>query len=102
MDIADKIRQIIRDTMCEEYIGDFTVEVDGDYYNLLLDLNQWRAPLSLAYQGTEEGFLNYLTKEFKTRQLGRATYFTGIQTSPGEGNQYIVVDYGNWKWGKKN
>ena len=57
MDIIDKIEELIRKTMCVEYVSDLTLEIDGDEYNLLLDLNQWRAPLSIAYQGTEDGFL---------------------------------------------
>lgn len=95
MDIIDKIEELVRKTMCVEYVSDLTLEIDGDEYNLLLDLNQWRAPLSIAYQGTEDGFLKYLEKEFQSRQLQKTKYFKGIQTTPGIGNQYIIFDYGN-------
>jgi hypothetical protein len=40
MDIIDKIEELIRKTMCVEYVSDLTLEIDGDEYNLLLDLNQ--------------------------------------------------------------
>lgn len=97
MDLLDKINKIIQETMCVEYVSDYTVEIDGNQYTLLMDLNQWRAPLGLSYQGDEDGFLKFLTKEFKSRQLNSVKYFKGIQTTPGVGNQYIVFDYGNRK-----
>ncbi len=111
MDLIDKIYNLINEVMCAEYTAGMTLEINGaevdkcnlcpqnteDEYVLLLDLNQWRAPLSLAYQGTEEGFLNFLRKEFRSRQLDKTQYYTGIQTTPGDGTEFIIFDYGSRK-----
>lgn len=95
MDITDKIRELIYDISGECYLGGLTVVTDDDEYCLKLDLNQWRAPLCITYQcHTEEEFLEFLAKDFKTRDWGRVTYYTGEQLSPGIGNQFIVFDYG--------
>lgn len=96
MDITDTIRQLIFDISGECYLGGITVTVDDDEYCLKLDLNQWQAPLYITCQcSSDEEFLSFLRKEFKTRDWGRVTYYTGEQESPGMGNQFIVFDYGN-------
>lgn len=116
MDLLDKIQDLIRETMSAEYVSGMKVEINGvsidkcsscpqnfeDEYNLYLDLNQWRAPLILSYQGTQDGFLQYLKREFKSRQLTRTRYYTGIQTDPGLGNQFIIFDYGPGEGSCKN
>ena len=94
-DITDKIRQLIYEVSGEYYLKDITLKVDNDEWCLELELNQWQAPLSITYQcQTETEFLKFLRKEFGTRDWGRVTYYTGEQTSPGIGNQFIVFDYG--------
>jgi hypothetical protein len=96
MDIADKIQQTIECALCTKYVSGFTLEIDDDdIWCLKLNLNQSDAPLSLTYEGDESGFLNFLEKELKSRQIDRVHYFTGEQTTPGTDPQYIIYEYGN-------
>jgi hypothetical protein len=75
--------------------------IDDDEWAFSLSLNQPDAPLTLVYQGDESGFLNFLEKELRSRQLDRTRYYTGEQTSTGNQNEYMIFDYvigeRNWK-----
>ena len=41
-------------------------------------------------------------KELRNRQLDRTKYYSGEMTTPGEGNQYIVLEYGDREWSKED
>lgn len=93
MEIADKIYDIINSALEVEYISDFTLEIDEDEWKLSLDLNQKEASLTIIYQGTENGFYDFLYKELRSRQLDRTRYFTGEMTDPAVENNYVIFDY---------
>lgn len=67
--LANEILDIIDETIEGEYIGKLEVIIDNDWYTLNLFMNMHNAPLVLAYQGTEEGFKNYIKDEIKKRRL---------------------------------
>lgn len=91
--LNDKILKTIREALCSEYVGGFDILIDEDSYTLKLDLNQHEAPLYFSYQGTEEGFLNFLYKDLQTRQIDRTKYYKGVQTDPGnDAFSYIILD----------
>ena len=102
MELVDKVYEIIEKAMCAYYTGDFTLTIDGNQWKLSLDLNQWKAPLVLVYEGDEEGFFEFLEKELRNRQLDRTKYYSGEMTTPGEGNQYIVLAHGDREWSKED
>lgn len=67
--LANEILDIIDKTIEGEYVGKLEVIVDDDWYTLNLFMNMHNAPLVMAYQGTEEGFKNYIREEIKRRKL---------------------------------
>ena len=96
MALEDRIQQTIDDTMCTQYIGGFILEIEDDtLWTLRLNLNQSEAPLSLSYEGDEDGFFRFLEKELRSRQLDRVKYYSGEQTTPGVDNHHIIYEYGN-------
>jgi hypothetical protein len=96
MALEDRIQQTIDGAMCTQYIGGFTLEIEDDtLWTLRLNLNQSEAPLSLSYEGDEDGFFRFLEKELRSRQLDRVKYYSGEQTTPGVDNHYIIYEYGN-------
>lgn len=100
--IADKIYEIIEKVTNAHYTSDFTLTIDDDEWAFSLSLNQPDAPLNLMYQGDEYGFLKFLERELRSRQLDRTRYYTGEQTTPGNGNEYIIFDYVIRKGNRKN
>lgn len=91
--LKEKVLDVIREALCSEYIGRLDIVVDEDSYTLKLFLNQPEAPLYFSYQGTEEGFLNYLLKDLQQRQIDRTKYYKGVQTDPGNDDiEYIVIE----------
>lgn len=82
--LKDRVLQVINNALkhwC--YTGKYDVECNDDHYVLKLYLNQPEAPLYLNYWGTEDGFLKFIDKEIRTRRLPEVTYYTAIQTDPG-------------------
>ena len=90
--LAQQILDIIDETICGQYIGKLEVITDdfkcdykccekinpdcttcdkytGNWYTLNLFMNMHNAPLVLAYQGTEDGFKEYIKEEIKKRRL---------------------------------
>ena len=67
--LANEILNIIDETIQGEYVGKLEVIVDDDWYTLNLFMNMHNAPLVMGYQGTEEGFKNYIREEIKRRKL---------------------------------
>ena len=89
--LEDKIRNVIKEALCSEYIGNLDILHDEDSYTLKLDLNQHEAPMYFSYQGSEEGFLDYLLRDLRQRQIDRAKYYKGIMTDTGNDDIYYIV-----------
>lgn len=95
-DIEIAIREIIRRVYCSDYCGRLKVktikkccpsnnycedDVDCEDYGfeLLIYLNKDERPLSLAFDGSLENFLIYITKELRSRRLHYTEYYYGYQ-----------------------
>lgn len=89
--LEDKVRDVIKEALEAEYIGNLNIVQDEDSYTLKLDLNQHEAPMYFSYQGTEEGFLNYLFKDLSQRQINRAKYYKGVMVDTGNNDQYYII-----------
>lgn len=87
-DLECKVLKTIDDALQTKYIGGFSVEHDGNLYTLKLELNHPEAPLYFSFEGDEESFINYLTKDLQKRQLDKVKYYKCIQTDPG--NNIII------------
>lgn len=89
--LEDKVRDVIKEALESEYIGNLSIVQDEDSYTLKLDLNQHEAPMYFSYQGTEDKFLEYLSKDLRQRQIDRAKYYKGIMVDTGNDDQYYIV-----------
>ena len=79
-DIEEKTLQVIETATESKYTSSFKVEVDEDSYVLKMAMTQFLSPFVLSYQGTEEGFLKFIDREFRQRQLEEVSYFIGMRT----------------------
>lgn len=77
--LEEEIKAIIEEEMECKYVGWMKVNVDGDYYELLLHRNQEQAPFHLGYQGTEEEFKKFIKEEFHFRKGNDTRYWTAIR-----------------------
>lgn len=76
--LKKKIVELIEEVTCSKYIGTLDLIVNCDLYILRLGLNcKDAAPISFGYQGSEEGFLAYLRREFRKRKLQNVEYTKG-------------------------
>lgn len=76
-DLEHRVRELINRVTNSKYISPLRVTKDGDLYTLRLGLNCKEAnPISMGFQGNEEGFLLYLEKEFSKRKLQDVRYNT--------------------------
>lgn len=67
------VRAIIVELYNKEFVGDLAIECVGEYYKVGLHLNKSNRPLIIAGEFKTEGeFLDYLTKELRSRQLHTA------------------------------
>lgn len=55
--LEDKIRNVIREALCSEYIGNLDILHDEDSYTLKLDLNQHEAPMYFLIKEVKMVFL---------------------------------------------
>lgn len=55
--LEDKIRNVIREALCSEYIGNLDILHDEDSYTLKLDLNQHEAPMYFLIKEVKKVFL---------------------------------------------
>lgn len=68
--LEDKVREILNIESNAKYISALEVKQIGDMYILTLGLsNKDARPLSIGFQGSEEGFLKFLQQEFRKRRL---------------------------------
>lgn len=88
--IEQDIKNIIDEISCGKYIGKLKViqepvpESDGTIWMLLLYLDMEITPMILAYEGTEEQFKDFITKELKSRKLHSVHFWKTLQEFPGE------------------
>lgn len=74
-ELEKKIRELIDSVTCSKYVSPLEVEEDNGMYVLRLSLNcKDAAPISFIYNGDEEGFFEFLRKEFKRRRLQEVMY----------------------------
>ena len=83
-ELEQAILELIRNIYCKEYIGRIKVieTIDnGDHlgYRLELGLNKDERPLSIAGEGSDNEFLQFIEKELRNRGLDSIEYFTAIQ-----------------------
>ena len=77
--MIDEIRDLFYQVTCTKYIGNLDLDVIEDcndrIYTLKMGLNcSDVSPIVLGFQGNEEEFMNYLSKEFRKRRLHEVEY----------------------------
>lgn len=77
--LEEEVLNIINEEIGGKYIGKMKVVVDGDWYELLMHMNQEQAPLHLGYQGTEEEFKQFIKDEIHYRKRNDVKFWKGIQ-----------------------
>lgn len=79
MNIETQIRNIIEKTMQCKYVGKIKVEVEdlpgGVFRTLFLYLDTDHSPIIMGIQGTEKEFLDFISKEIKTRTLNYISFY---------------------------
>lgn len=86
-----RVRELINQVTNSQYISPLDIKEEDGIYTLRLGLNcKDAAPISFGYQGNEEGFLNFLEKEFRKRKLQNITYTTGALIN-GDSNLYYPI-----------
>lgn len=77
-ELKKKIYELINRVTNSVYTSTLDVRYEDGVYILRLDLNcKDAAPISLGYQGDEDGFLLYLENEFRKRKLQNTRYTKG-------------------------
>lgn len=70
--LEDKIRKMINELSNDIYIAPLKVKFEAGIWSLKVGVNGKEvSQLSLGFQGSEEDFLKFLTKELKKRQIHR-------------------------------
>lgn len=95
--LKDKIRELINQVTCSKYIGELDLIIETEcncsYFILKLGLNcKDASPISFGYQGDEEGFLNYLKKEFRKRKLQNLQYTQSKLINSDSNNYYPIIE----------
>lgn len=68
--LEDRIRELINKVTDSIYISSLEVIRNDDIYVLKMGLNcKDASPISIGYQGNEEGFMEFLCSEFQKRKL---------------------------------
>lgn len=67
--LEKEILNIINEATDSEYIGKLKVVVDDDSYTLGLYLNLEMSPMVFSYQGSEQGFKDFIREEMKSKKL---------------------------------
>lgn len=91
--LEDRIRNMICNITNSKYISALDVTYNNGIYVLTLGLsNRDAKPLSLGFQGTEEGFIKYLESEFKKRRLQEVQWNT-VKIINGESpSHYPIIE----------
>ncbi len=88
-----RIRELINHITNSEYISPLDVSYENGMYTLRLGLNCRDAtPISLSYQGDEEGFIMFLEKEFKKRKLQNISYTTGTLVNGNSNMWHPIIE----------
>lgn len=80
--LEQEILDIINEEVKGKYLGQLKVVIDGDYYVLLLHLNQEQAPMHLGCPGPEEEFKKFIREEMRRRKLHLVRRWQGYMTLP--------------------
>lgn len=96
--LGNQILDIIEEVTCCEYIGKLEVITDDgnvpdcskcsnkEYipknYTLNLYLNMYMSPMVFYYEGTEEGFKEFIREEIKRRKLEKVLRYEVIRELP--------------------
>lgn len=88
-ELEKKVLELINTVTGSIYISTLKVIVDDDAYILKLTLNQEQSPMLFYYQGNESGFLKYLEKDLRSRQIERAHYYKLLKV--GEDKDEIIT-----------
>lgn len=93
-EIEKHIKEIIEEVTNSKYIGKLKVIEepinDSTLWMLLLYLDLEITPMILAYEGTENDFIEFITKELKLRKLHTVKFWKAIQES--HRNEFIECD----------
>lgn len=88
-----RVRKLINQVTKSEYISPLKITHKDGIYTLRLGLNcKDAAPISLGYQGDEEGFLKFLEKEFRKRRLQDISYTTGVLINDNSDIYYPIIE----------
>ncbi len=74
-ELEEKVLKIINEIVDGVYISSLKILVDEDSFFLKLSMNQELSPLSIYYEGNESGFLRYIEKDLRARQIDRAKFY---------------------------
>lgn len=82
-EIEKHIKEIIEEVTNSKYIGKLKVIEepinDSTLWMLLLYLDLEITPMILAYEGTESDFIEFITKELKSRKLHTVKFWKAVQ-----------------------
>lgn len=88
-ELEQAILDMIRELYCKEYTGRLDVketfytfpgeEPEHLGYKVEIGLNKDEKPLSIACDGSDKEFLQFIRQELMERSLDRTSYFTAIQ-----------------------
>ena len=88
-----RVRELINQVTQSEYISPIDVKYEDGIYTLRLGLNcKYAAPISFGYQGSEEGFLKFLEKEFRKRKLQNINYTTGVLINGNSNLHFPIIE----------
>ena len=88
-----RVRELINQVTQSEYISPIDVKYEDGIYTLRLGLNcKDAAPISFGYQGSEEGFLKFLEKEFRKRKLLNINYTTGVLINGNSNLHFPIIE----------
>ncbi len=80
--LEKEVRIVIKEIYQAEYVGTLAIKpiMDNDTiigYVLKLGLNKDERPLSIAFEGNKDQFVQYLKQELRTRRLAETDFYYG-------------------------
>lgn len=92
-DLEHRVRELINRVTKSKYISPLEVKYENGTYILRLGLNcKDASPISIGYQGNEEGFFKYLEKEFRKRRLQMVEYHTETLINGNVNLYYPIIE----------